>query len=143
MFRDAVLDLAEAAPFARSLVNSGRLSTPCTYDGSSLNGADDAELPLRLRPGSPALDAPVDGGWLIDRLGDRFQVLAINCAAPAVEGAEAIALTTANAPELATRYLGGADQAIYLLRPDQHVAARWISAGPDEIAAATTMAKGG
>ena len=108
MFRNAVLDLAEKTPFARALVNSGRLSLPCTYDGSGLNGADAKELPDRLRPGSPALDAPVEGGWLLDRLGGRFQVLAINCAAPNVEGAEVLELKTEGAPELAQRYLGDA-----------------------------------
>lgn len=142
MFRDAVLDLAEKAPFARALVNSGRLSVPCTYDGSALNGADDGALPARLRPGSPALDAPVEGGWLLDRLGGRFQVLTINCAAPAIEGAEVISLSTQGAPELADRYLGGAGQAIYLLRPDQHVAARWETATAADIDAAMTTAMG-
>lgn len=143
MFRNAVLDLAEQAPFGRALVNSGRLSLPCTYDGSALNGADTEELPHRLRPGSPALDAPIKGGWLIDRLGGRFQVLAINCAAPTVEGAEVVELTTDGAPELAGRYLGHAAQAVYLLRPDQHVAARWIYAKPAQISAAMTTAMGG
>ncbi len=143
MFRDAVLDLAEKAPFARAHVNSGRLSLPCTYDGSALNSADEKQLPARLRPGSPALDAPLNGGWLLDRLGGRFQVLAINCAAPEVEGAEMIELKAGGAPELAQRYLGDAAQAIYLLRPDQHVAARWIYARPEQIAAAMTTAMGG
>lgn len=143
MFRDAVLDLAEKAPFARAHVNSGRLSVPCTYDGSALNGADDDTLPKSLRPGSPAVDAEVDGGWLIDRLGGRFQVLAINCLAPTVEGAEVIELDSHTAPDLAERYLGEAAQAIYLLRPDQHVAARWIYTKPAAITAALTTAMGG
>ncbi|HFC04305.1 MAG TPA: FAD-dependent oxidoreductase, partial [Rhizobiales bacterium] len=78
IFRNAVLDLAEKCAFARPLVNSGRLSVPCTYDDSVLNGADVASMPARTKPGSPAADAPVDNGWLIDLLGDRFQLLAIN-----------------------------------------------------------------
>ena len=40
LFRDAVLDLSEGLPFARPLVNSGRLSVPCVHDGSPLNGPD-------------------------------------------------------------------------------------------------------
>ena len=32
-FRDAALDLSERFEFARPLVNSGRLSVPCIYDG--------------------------------------------------------------------------------------------------------------
>ena len=41
IFRNAVLDLAVHFDFARPLVNSGRLSVPCTYDGLSLNGPDE------------------------------------------------------------------------------------------------------
>ena len=82
VFRDAVLDLSEIAPFARPLVNSGRLSVPSIYDGSPLNGADAEGMPARTRPGAPAVDAPLADGWLIDRLGDRFQLLAIDTEAP-------------------------------------------------------------
>jgi 3-(3-hydroxy-phenyl)propionate hydroxylase len=41
IFRDAVLDLSEhvCIQFRPPLVNSGRLSVPCTYDGSPLNTA--------------------------------------------------------------------------------------------------------
>lgn len=143
MFRDAVLSLVEEAPFARPLVNSGRLSLPATYDGSPLNGADDPALPARTRPGAPAPDAPVGGGWLIDRLGGRFQLLALNCEAPPVDGVEAFQLSTGEAPLLAERYLGEARTALYLLRPDQHVAARWTAASAAEIEAAKTRAMGG
>ena len=37
VLRDAVLALAETEPIARRFLNSGRLSLPATYDGSSLN----------------------------------------------------------------------------------------------------------
>ncbi|HHS88852.1 MAG TPA: FAD-dependent oxidoreductase [Rhodobacteraceae bacterium] len=137
IFRDAVLDLAVEHEFARPLVNSGRLSVPCTYDGSELNGPDEGAMPERLRPGSPALDAPLDGGWLLDRLGNRFQLLLIGSDGPdrmeesGVE-IEALRLDPAKNPELGSRYLGDAPRAIYLLRPDQHVTARWT--GYDETA---------
>ena len=39
-FRDAALDLARDCPFARRLVNSGRLSVPSTYRDSPLNTPD-------------------------------------------------------------------------------------------------------
>lgn len=135
VFRNAVLDLAEHHAFARPLVNSGRLSVPCTYDGSPLNGPD--ELlggPTRSRPGSPCSDAPFDDGFLLQRLGGRFVVLSIaagpedglpdvvevggikaNCVSVAVQGNDL----------LAERYLGDAPSAVYLIRPDAHVAARW------------------
>lgn len=79
LFRDAVLDLSEHYAFARPLVNSGRLSVPCTYDGSPLNGPDAPGLPLRTRPGSPAVDAPIGNGWLLDRLGNRFPTPRSRC----------------------------------------------------------------
>ncbi|PMR74641.1 FAD-dependent oxidoreductase [Billgrantia endophytica] len=79
VFRDTALGLAEHYPFARSLVNSGRLSVPCRYDDSPLNGEGSEGFPLELRPGSPAKDAPVrlDGkdAWLLNQLGDRFVLL--------------------------------------------------------------------
>src|SRR5207244_5303638 len=40
LFRDAVLELAKRHGFARTLVNSGRLSLPSTLHGSALNTAD-------------------------------------------------------------------------------------------------------
>jgi len=127
LFRNAVLDLAATVPFARSIVNSGRLSVPCTYDGSALNGPDDALMPARTRPGSPCPDAPVPGGWLLAAL-DGFTLLTIDAEAPDRLTAHGITLPrlalTANAA-LRARYLGAAPCAVYLIRPDQHVAARW------------------
>jgi 3-(3-hydroxy-phenyl)propionate hydroxylase len=130
VFRDAVLALAGKARFARPLVNSGRLSRPCVYP---LAGADDPALPWEARPGSVAPDAPVDGGWLIDRLGREPVLLAIGQQAPAT-GIKAVAV--AATPELRARYLGGSDRALYLVRPDQIVAARWVRASAADVAAA-------
>ncbi len=145
IFRDAVLDLAEHHEFARPLVNSGRLSVPCTYDGSPLNGPDCAGMPPRTRPGSPAIDAPVDGGWLLDRLGGEFQLMTINADAPdsvCVEGICATRVALAANDALKDRYLGDADSAVYLLRPDQHVAARWETFDEDAVRAAINKATG-
>lgn len=145
--RDAVLDLAQEHEFARPLVNSGRLSVPCTYDGSVLNGPDEAELPDRTRPGSPAPDAPTENGWLLDRLGDKFQLLAIGINVK--DGlshngidVEPIKVDPAKCPELADRFLGRAKSAIYLMRPDQHVAARWTSFNKSAVLAALATATG-
>ena len=133
IFRNAVLDLSEHHAFARPLVNSGRLSVPCTYDGSPLNGPDCATMPARTRPGSPAPDAPVSGNsneWLLGKLGNSFQILAIDVETPpsvCVGGicADRVTLSTEDNPALRERYLGEAEGAVYLMRPDQHVAARW------------------
>ena len=131
IFRNAVLDLAERAAFARPIVNSGRLSLPCTYDDGPLNGADDVRLPRRTRPGSPLPDTPLGADWLLSKLGGQFQIVAIDTDAPdqlelAGLTLKTIKLSAAENPALRDRYLAEAASAIYLLRPDQHVAARWI-----------------
>ncbi|MGB3250630.1 MAG: hypothetical protein WBB13_15845, partial [Tabrizicola sp.] len=51
-------------------------------------------------------------------------------------GAERLEL--ALTPELQARYLGGAKQALYLVRPDQIIAARWVTARPEAITEALT-----
>ncbi|HEU0221973.1 MAG TPA: FAD-dependent oxidoreductase [Paracoccaceae bacterium] len=131
LFRDQVLALAARVPFARGWVNSGRLSTPATYPSA---GHDDARLPAVTRPGAPAQDAPIEGGWLLGRLGADYTLLGLACEAPPVPGTTPLSLPAT--PEIAARYLGQARHALYLIRPDQHVAARWVEADPAGIAAA-------
>jgi len=148
IFRDAVLDLSEHFAFARPLVNSGRLSLPCTYDGSDLNSADALpDGPARTRPGAPCPDVALEGGYLLPRLGNEFVLLCINTAPPQalqVNGiaVRPLALTCDGQTNtaLAQRYLGDAPAAVYLLRPDQHVAARWPSYNEPEIRAALLRA---
>ena len=147
IFRDAALDLSERYTFARPFVNSGRLSVPCTYDGSRLNTPDALPNgPARSRPGSPCADAPVAGGFLLDHLkGGDFVVLALNCTAPEGTEAAGIQARTLNLTakgDLAARYLGDAAQAVYLIRPDQHVAGRWPAHDAAAIAAAIRTATG-
>ncbi|MCC5964513.1 MAG: FAD-dependent oxidoreductase [Natronohydrobacter sp.] len=145
MFRNAVLTLAEHLPFARTVVNSGRLSVPCTYDGSALNGDDHPAMPARTRPGSPCPDAPLAGDWLLNHLGRGFVLLTINTDAPEqldAHGVSVARLALEATPELETRYLGDARQAVYLIRPDQHVAARWESFDESAVAAALARAIG-
>ncbi len=132
-FRNAVLDLAEHHEFARPLVNSGRLSVPCTYDDLSLNGPDElAGGPARTRTGSACPDAPLGDGFLLSRLGNDFVLLTIDAKAPEEleEHGVAIRRVAVSASDdktgmLAERYLGESGSAVYLIRPDQHVAARW------------------
>ncbi|MGI9419310.1 MAG: FAD-dependent oxidoreductase [Geminicoccaceae bacterium] len=149
VFRDAVLALARDYEFARPMINSGRLSMPCTYDGSSLNSGDALDGPLRTRPGSPASDAPTGDGWLLDKLGDRFQLMALNADIPGgleVDGitVEGLRLDPSadESGALAERYLGDAPSAVYLMRPDQHVAARWPAFDETAVLAALNRAVG-
>ena len=76
-FRDATLLLAEEYPFARTLVNSGRLSIPSVYRDSPLNTPDEAEFDSPMAPGTPSTDAPVNNGdWLLQLIGNnRFNGL--------------------------------------------------------------------
>ena len=149
VLRDAVLDLSEQYEFARPLVNSGRLSLPCTYEGSPLNSADALNGPERSAPGSPCPDAPLGDGYLLPQLADRFTLLTINADAPdSFEEAgitvHRLALSTQDdkTRALRERYLDDNDSAVYLIRPDQHVAARRPSFDDSQFRAALRRAIG-
>src|ERR671917_89095 len=58
-FRDAVLSLAREAPFAKRMVNSGRLSTASTYRDSPLSTPDGDAWAGPAALGAPLPDAPV------------------------------------------------------------------------------------
>jgi len=151
-FRDAALDLAERYPFARGFVNSGRLSRPATLDGSPLNTVDADAFTRVQRPGSPAVDAPItrpDGttGWLLRELQGGFTLLCFGDEPVAGAGA----LGSGRVPVAVERIGSGAladptgvardrydanPGTTYLIRPDQHIAARWRRADADKIAAA-------
>ncbi len=122
IWRDAVLRLAGKAPFARAWVNSGRLSRPCRYASS---GPDEAGLPEAAAPGQVAPDAPVEDGWLLDGLGGEPVLLVLGMSAPRLAGATALAPVITE--DIRARYLGDAKTAVYLVRPDQVVAARWMT----------------
>ena len=153
LFRDAVLRLAKDQPFARKLVNSGRLSTPSTYADSALNTPDVEAFAGALRPGAPAADAPLtrqgQADWLLRRLGGGFtgiyfagsardddvflQAAALeNGAVPvrtlviAAQGEGKPGMFEDSAGLFAARY-DATPGSFYLLRPDQHVCARWRS----------------
>ena len=170
LFRDAVLDLAKRHAFARTLVNSGRLSSPTTLLHSPLNTPDTAHFEGRMRPGAAAADAPVTRAddresWLLRELGDEFCALvygsteASRTASQLQAAAEGLATlrvvhvrpceSAAHADAIhslvdhdglvAERYdmLPGT---VYLLRPDQHVCARWRQASADALHAALKRA---
>jgi 3-(3-hydroxy-phenyl)propionate hydroxylase len=148
IFRDAVLGLAKRYPFARALVNSGRLSLPARLDESPLNTGDSvgAAFDGGPAPGTVAIDAPVAGprgAWLLGYLDAGFTLLCfgsvlsadavrslardgIACAVVQVGGAPASGACLIEDSEglVATRY-DARSGTCYLLRPDQHVCARW------------------
>jgi 3-(3-hydroxy-phenyl)propionate hydroxylase len=179
IFRDAVLSLAEAHPFARRLVNSGRLSTATTLVDSPLATPDSDPFIGTMVPGAAVADAPVtvDGkrDWLLRHVGGRFVALHFADRADALAlphfddstpGAESTAIRLPRidpllvaAPSsaaalgkgvlvdvdgmLAARY-DAQPGTTYLLRPDQHVCARWrrYDAGALRAAAARATCNG-
>jgi 3-(3-hydroxy-phenyl)propionate hydroxylase len=125
-----------------------------------------------MRPGAACVDAPVRGGnysgWLLNHLGNHFSVLVkgdfaaalvagleqmvstlraggdlieiIRVDSPGAEGANTLCLSD-HKGVLTERYdlaAGG----VYLIRPDQHVAARWRQLDPGAIQAALERALG-
>ncbi len=151
-FRDAVLKLAEHHEFARPLVNSGRLSTPTPYLHSSLNTADESEFAGTMKPGTNCADAPIrkngQDAWFLNQIGERFEVLVFGDA-PAVDSLSQGGITAKitvvgkdfeDKDGLLTERFDGKQGAVYLLRPDQHVAARWRTFDTDKIKAAIATA---
>ena len=145
-YRDGVLRLARDHAFARPLINSGRLSVPCAYDGMPGIGPDALGGPAGAAPGCACPDAPVGDGFLLDLLDGRFVVLALGGApVPDVTAAGVTAAARHVArpgPEVAARYLGEAAAAVYLVRPDSHVVARWPAFDAGEVASALARAVG-
>ncbi|MFM8929702.1 MAG: FAD-dependent oxidoreductase [Betaproteobacteria bacterium] len=166
-FRDAALQLAQHHPFARKLVNSGRLSVPTHHAHSPLSTAADAPYEGWMGPGAPMDDAPVlhagQPTWLLQHLGGRFALLlftddaasqqtaqdlatlqavaapapglapqpvVLSAAPPAAQTAQQLqaqfgAVLLHDHQGLAARRCDGTPGTALLLRPDQHIAARW------------------
>ena len=157
LFRDAVLQLAKDQPFARKLVNSGRLSTPSTHADSSLNTPDGERFGGCMRLGAPAADAPLmlDGAsvWLLRQTGQGFT--GIYFASSAREGEALPVPTLVVAPQgqggpgifedsegvFAARY-DATPGSFYLLRPDQHLCARWRAVDAQAVREAVARASG-
>jgi 3-(3-hydroxy-phenyl)propionate hydroxylase len=138
--RDAVLSLASQAEFARRMVNSGRLSVPAIYD-TPLSTPDAAPFAGTSRLGAPLPDAPLrraDGAptHLLENLRGQFEVIyvknggAAKGASPAA--VDGVAVTVIGDDLLDeegkfTQRFDATPGATYLVRPDQHLCARWRS----------------
>jgi 3-(3-hydroxy-phenyl)propionate hydroxylase len=134
-FRDAVLSLAREAPFAKRMVNSGRLSLPSTYE-SPLSTADRDTWGGTARLGAPLPDAPlVDGHgsatWLLDAIGGNEVLLCTEADGlePEMPGLKRIVIgrDLIDRDGHFARRFDASPGAAYLVRPDQHLAARWRS----------------
>jgi 3-(3-hydroxy-phenyl)propionate hydroxylase len=156
--RDAVLSLAAEVPAGRALVNSGRLSVPSTLHDSPLNTPDTDAFEGWMVPGAPMDDAPVSGDppWLLPRLGEDFTLLFFG--SPDDSQRDALAglplrtlLVDGRAPGLdavddveglVARRCDARPGSCYLIRPDQHVAARWRTLDAAAVRAALVRAGG-
>ena len=156
LYRNAVLGLARDHAFARPLVNSGRLSLPTRYAGSPLitEEGDAFDAPAAA-PGAPCPDAPVtlpDGSaaWLLECLGAGFTLLVVGHD-PLASSRLPLPVPLAqlrlgehlNDPRgvLAAR-LDAGEQAVYLIRPDRVIAARWRAPSAQQIAQALARSLG-
>ena len=169
-FRNAVLTLAEHHPFARALVNSGRLSVPAFLTTSSLNTPDEDEFSGTMVPGAPMDDAPVGVGgakaWLLDQVGGKgFQLLYFTDVAdrlgdklerlreltvdavpvePIIVSEKAGSVNGArilhDLQHLVAKRYDAREGSVYLLRPDQHVVARWRKFDAHKVRAAVARA---
>ncbi len=169
LFRNAVLTLAEHHVFARALVNSGRLSVPAVLAESPLNTDDEDAFSGNMVPGAPMDDAPVgvegQKAWLLDQIGNGFKLLYFTDVAERLSGKldELRGLTMETVPvepiivsekagaaagvrvlhdlmHLVARRYDAREGSVYLLRPDQHVAARWRRFDTHKIRAAVARA---
>ncbi|HNE59248.1 MAG TPA: FAD-dependent oxidoreductase [Ottowia sp.] len=171
-FRNAVLELAAQHPFARALVNSGRLSVPSWLASSSLNTPDTDAFQGQMIPGAPMADAPVrtagGDGWLLHQVGNRFQALHYvdDAAALDTDTTRALGQLASHGIDVEPIVVARRGQApagirtlidgkgcmaqrydlqpgtTYLLRPDQHVAARWRTLNAASVKAAVARATG-
>ncbi len=131
-FRDAALALARSEDFARKVINSGRLSTAFDYRGLGL-GTPGPDIPVG--EGAVCPDAPLTDGWLLNRLGGDFRLMAIGTPGPD-RVADIPVLHLPAEDWLASRHGTG----VLLIRPDQHIAARWPRFEETQIVTAVSRA---
>lgn len=148
--RNAVLALAPRCDFARRMVNSGRLSVATVYD-SPLSTPDEESFSGTARLGAPAPDAEMqtrDGApcHLVAQLSNDFELLYVrDGAVPAPpDGVKLTVIGTdlKDAYGYFAQRFDAAPGSAFLLRPDQHLCARWRTFDGDKVSAARARALG-
>lgn len=140
IMRDAALGLALEHPFAGDLANP-RQMTPFTYAGSPAVLPDDPGFTGGAAPGAAMPDAALEGGFLSDRLGNGYTLVCfdreLSDEVSRLPGAPDVVCL--DHPSEASRVLGAGQRSAYLVRPDLHIAARWLDASAGTIAGAMKM----
>jgi 3-(3-hydroxy-phenyl)propionate hydroxylase len=156
-FRNAALDLAGHAPFARRFVNSGRLSTATAYD-TQLSTPDTDAFAGDARLGAPLPDAPIADakgrdGWLLEHLGSGRPLVLVwddgtgGDAARAAAAANGVTTITVgydmiDREGLLGKRLDARPGTVCVVRPDQHLAARFRHGDADKISRAVARSAG-
>ena len=148
--RNAVLSLAPHAEFARRMVNSGRLSLSTVYE-TPLSTPDEDTFGGAVTLGGVIPDAAMaaqDGAhcFLMERLSAGFELLHVSHDGPshAPAGVRTISIgrDLIDIKGDFARRFDATDGCAFLLRPDQHICARWRDPTPEKIAAAHARALG-
>lgn len=169
LLRDAVLSLSLTQAFVRPLYH-WRTSRPHEYSHSMLNSSNDDNALFQAGPahGAPPQNVRLDeDDYLLDHLGGGFDLLYFTHAEAlpddvlgVVRAARARGLPLKVTAVGATQPVAGADQtlpdaqgrlrarygvpatqgAAYLLRPDQHICARWLALDGARLQAALAQA---
>lgn len=150
VLRNAVLELAPHAAFARRMVNSGRLSVASRYD-TPLSSPDREVFAGSAQLGLPVPDAPLadrEGKrcFLLDTLSDGFELLYVKDGArPNVPDGirlKVIGEDFADPEGAFAERFDVTPGAAYLLRPDHHLCARMRAYDGERVREALARAKG-
>ena len=146
LFRAEALRLAHDQPFARRLLNSGRLSVPCSLEGFPLQTPGDLS-------GRAVLDAPLQGpegdAWLIEQVQGRFTLVGFGeIDLPEIDGIARIGISQtgkdypcfSDPTGLALQRYGAGRACLF--RPDGHVCASFERPDAASISQARNRALG-
>jgi 3-(3-hydroxy-phenyl)propionate hydroxylase len=120
LFRDAILDLAQAHDWARRWVNVGRLSVATVYRDSPLNQEKGTFGSALACPGAAAPDGRFGAGFFVERLQGDFNVVYFG------GGGHGLHVPKEGNESLWERYGVPPEGATYVFRPDGHVLARCV-----------------